>query len=105
MPLGNIVILETDKPERMHFTSHTIVDRDITDPSTGRPGIRKVLEFTVDRLNGGSVNAKWSTMSEKLYGMLEAYLVGQAYRDYDFIVTKSGTGYRTQYKVDRIPLK
>jgi len=103
MPLGNIVILEEGVPERMHFTGHRITTRDITDPDTGRPGTRNVLEFDVDSLNGGAVSAKWSTMSEKLYGLLEPFLPGQVYRSYEFIITRRGTGFRTVYTVDKIP--
>ena len=104
MPLGNIVMLVADVPERMHFTQHVITDRDITDPLTGKPATRKILEFDVDRLNGAAVNAKWSTMAESLYVQLEAYLPNQVYKQYEFIITKRGTGYRTKYTVDKIPL-
>ena len=104
MPLGNIVILQAEVPERMHWTEHVIVDRDTTDPNTGRPTTRKILEFTVDRLNGVSVNAKFSTMAETLYAQLEPYLPNSVYRGYEFIVTKRGSGYRTKYTVDKIPL-
>ena len=104
MPLGNIVMLEPDIPERMHFTAHVIAKRDITDPLTGKPGIRNVLEFDVDRLNGAAVSAKFGTFSEGLYGKLEAYLAGQVYKNYEFIISKHGTGYHTRYKVETIPL-
>lgn len=104
MPLGNIVILNPDIPERMHFTNHTIVNRDITDPTTGRGATRKVLEFDVDRLNGQPAAAKFSTMAETLYAQFEAYLPNQLYRQFEFIVTRRGSGFRTQYTVDRIPL-
>ena len=103
MPLGNIVILEAGTPERMHFVDHIVVDRDITDPLTGRPGTRKVLEFSVDRLNGLPASAKFSTMSESLYGMFEPFLVGKLYRGYEFIVQKRGSGYQTKYTVDKLP--
>ena len=103
MPLGNIVILTADTPERMHFTDHVIATRDITDPLTGRPGVRKVLEFNVDKLNGVAVDAKFSTMAEGLYGQFEAFLVGKLYRGYEFIVTRRGSGYRTKYTVDKLP--
>jgi hypothetical protein len=103
MPLGNIVMLDPDVPERMHFTDHTIVSRDITDPTTGRPATRKVLEFSVDRMNGQPAAAKFSTMAETLYSQLEPFLSGQVYRQYEFIITKRGGGYRTRYTVDRIP--
>lgn len=103
MPLGNIVILETGKPERMHFTDHAIEKRDITDPTTGQPGIRNVLVFDVDELNGQPVNAKYSTLAEKLYSRLEPYLVNKVYRNYDIVITKVGSGFRTTYNVNPLP--
>lgn len=104
MPLGNWVMLESDVPERMHFTDHLVEARDTTDPTTGRPTTRNVLVFSVDRLNGASVNAKFSTMAETLYAQLEAFLPNQVYRQYEFIITKRGTGYRTKYTVDKVLL-
>lgn len=103
MPLGNIVILDTGKPERMHFSDHIIEKRDITDPLTGRPAIRNVLVFDVDELNGMPVAAKFSTMAEKLYSTLEPYLVNKAYLNYDMVITRMGTGFRTTYVVNPLP--
>ncbi len=105
MPLGNIVILEPGKPERMHFRDHLKGPRDITDNRTGQPTIRNVLEFDVDELNGQKVEAKYSTMAEKHFSQLEPYLFNKAYLQYDFIVTKTGSGFRTTYSTQVIPRK
>ncbi len=104
MPLGNYVILEEGVPERVHFISHVLDKRDITDPKTLQPVTRNVALFTVDRLNGQPVNAMLSVMAEKLYAKFEAYLPGQVYRNYDFIITKRGTGFRTTFTVEIVPL-
>ncbi len=104
MPLGNIVMLKSGIPERMHFASHIIEKRTITDPRTGNPALRNVLVFDVDRYNGQPSTAKFSTMAEKLYGKLEAYLSGQLYRGYEFIITQRGEGFRTDWTVEAIPL-
>ena len=105
MPLGNWVILEPGKPDRMHFTDHVIEPIPITDKTTGLPTTRNRLALDVDRWNGAPATAKFSTLAEKLYRKLEPYLAGRAYRDYDFVITMEGTGYVTQYSVQVIPLK
>lgn len=104
MPLGNYVILEAGIPERVHFTSHTLETRTITDPRTLQPVSRNIALFNVDRLNGQEVTAQLSVMAEKLYAKLEAYLPGQVYRGYDFIITKRGEGFRTTFGVEAIPI-
>jgi hypothetical protein len=103
MPLGNYVLLEQGVPERMHFSGHAIEVRTITDPQTGRPGTRNVLVMDVDRLNGNPTTAKFSTMAETLYRQFEPYLPNQVYRNYEFIVKQTGSGFQTRYTVDRIP--
>lgn len=111
MPLGNYVILEDGVPERLHFVSHTLETRTITDPKTLQPAARNVALFQVDRVNGQLLimngvpyTAILSVMAEGLYGKLEAYLPGNVYRDYEFIITKRGIGYTTKYTVEVIPL-
>lgn len=104
MVLQNYVILGQGVPARLHFTAHSIGPRDITDPQTGRPGTRNVLEFDVDRLDGKAVNAKFSTMAETLASQFSAFLPDKRYTLYDFIITKRGAGFQTKYTVERIPL-
>ena len=104
MVLMNYVILEPGVAARLHFTSHVIERRTVTDPQTLTPSSRNVLVFDVDRLNGREVAAKYSIMAETHAGQLEAYLKGELYRSYDFIITKRGEGFRTKWTVEAIPL-
>jgi len=99
MPLGNIVILQTGQPERMHFSDHTIETRTITDPASARPQVRNTLVMEVVILNGARVNARFSTMAEGLYSKLEPYLAGRKYLDYDFTITAVGEGFQRKYTV------
>ncbi len=99
MPLGNWVILETGKPERMHFTAGRIESRTVSERGTGKPILRRMLVLDVDALNGTPVNAQFSTMAEGLYAKLEPYLVGEQYRGYDFTITATGEDFMRRYSV------
>jgi len=99
MVLQNFVTLQEGVPAVMHFTEHVLAEREITDPLTGRPKTITVLELTVDALNGAAVNATFSVTSEKLAQALQPLLAGNAYRNFNVIVLKSGKGYRTEYEV------
>ena len=104
MVLQNIVMLVNDKPSRLHLADHSIEPRTITDPVTRRPGVRNVLVFEVDRLDGAAVQAKWSTMAEKLAMQFEPYLRDKSYRDYEIVITQSGEGFMRRWSVQFIPL-
>jgi hypothetical protein len=103
MVLQNNVILQNNIPCRLHFTDHHLLPRTITDPDSGRPGIRNVLEFDVDTLDGRPVGAKFSTMAEKLASQFKPYLDDKSYRNYDFIITQRGEGYLRTWTVQVIP--
>lgn len=103
MPLQNWIVFEEGKPERVHLADHHMDRREITDPGTGRGTYRNVAVFDVDELNGQPVASQISVMAEKLYSQLEPYLEGKKYLDYDFIITKNGTGFRTSYSVQVVP--
>ena len=105
MVLENYVILQTGIPATMHFYDHVIERRDITDTTTGAPTSRNALIFEVDELNGRKVTSKLSTLSEKLAGEFEPYLGDKSYRNYDVVITKQGTGFRTRYSVAFLPRK
>lgn len=105
MVLQNNIILQDGIPARLHFTNHTISDRTITDPSTGGPAIRTTLEFEVDRLDARPVDARFSTMAEKLAQNFAPYLPDKRYRDFDFVITQTGEGYRRAWSVQAIPKK
>lgn len=103
MVLRNYVTLEMGVPARMHFTEHVIQARDITDPVTGRPKTVKALVFTVSELNGQPVTGYYSTVSDKHARDFEPFLEGQKYLQYDFVVVKSGSGFRTEFSVQPLP--
>ena len=102
MVLQNYVILETGRPARLHFTAHDIVPKTITDPLLGRPKGVSALVFQVDELNGRPVTAQYSTLSQKHANDFAAFLPGQRYRAYDFIITAEGEGWRREYRVQVI---
>ena len=101
--LQNTVILEEGKPSRFHFVDHHIEKRTITDPNTGRPGIRNVLVLNLDRLDGAAVEAVLTTMAEKLAAQFEPYLKDKSYRSYEIIITQTGEGFQRRWSVQFIP--
>ena len=103
MVLQNIVMLINDKPARMHFTDHTIETRTITDTTSRQPEPRQTLVFNVDRLDGAAVQAKFSTMAEKLALNFKPYLEDKSYRSYEIIITQSGVGFQRRWSVQFIP--
>ncbi len=105
MVLQNTIILENDKPARLHFTDHAIERRTINDPTTGRPAFRNVLVFDVDRLNGAPVMAKWSTLAEKLALQFQPYLADKSYRNYEVIITQRGDGFTRTWSTQFIPTR
>jgi len=105
MVLENYVILETGVPGRLHFFDHVIQARTITDPITGGPATRHVLIFEVDQFNGKEVAAKYSIMAEKHAGQFKPYLDDKSYRDYDFVITPVGEGFRRSWSLQVLPRK
>ncbi len=103
MVLQNHVILQNDVPARLHFTDHRIEKRTITDPTTGGPTIRNVLVMDVDRLNGASVFAIFTTMAEKLASKFAPYLADKSYVNYEIVITQRGEGYLRNWTVQFIP--
>lgn len=104
MVLENYVKLQNNIPARMHFSNHVIASRTITDPVTGQTGIRKVLEFQVDRLDGKPVMSTWSTMAEKLAQQFEPYLKDKSYTRYEIIITQSGEGFMRRWSTQFVPI-
>jgi hypothetical protein len=104
MVLQNYVILQNGVPARLHFYEHSIDKRTITDPVTGKPALRSVLVLEVDKLNYRAVTSKFSVMAEKLAAQLGPYLEGNAYKDYDFVITQNGEGFLRSWSVQVVPL-
>jgi hypothetical protein len=103
MVLQNYVELKDGVPAKMHYLDHIIETRTITDPVSRRTEPRNVLVFTVDRLNDREVFAKFTTMAEKLASEFSPYLPDKSYRNFDFIITQRGEGYRRAWTVLRTP--
>ena len=102
MVLQNYVILTPGVPARLHFTEHHLQVVTVTDPVTGRPTPKNRLVFQVDELNNQPVVSQYSTLSQKHAADFAPFLVGEKYKDYDFIITVTGTGFQTEYRVQPI---
>jgi len=103
MVLQNFIVLQNDTPAVIHAVDHAFVDKDIMDPLTRKPKTVTTLEFQVDSLNGEPVNTSWSVISEKLASMLEPFLEDRRYRNFNFIVTKRGSGFMTDFEFRAVP--
>lgn len=103
MVLRNYVALEPGVPARLHFTEIFKQTKTIVDPLTRRPKSLTTLECTVDELNGQPISSVYSVSSEKHAQDFAPYLVGERYRDYDFIITVSGEGWRREYQFQPVP--
>lgn len=103
MVLQNYVLLTPGVPARVHFLSHQVIVKTISDPVTGRDKRVQALQFEVDELNGRPVVSSYSTVSQKHAQDFAPFLVGEKYRDYDFVITMSGEGFRREYQVQPVP--
>jgi hypothetical protein len=103
MVLQNFVVLQDGVPAVMHFRSGQIVEKDITDPLTRQPKRVRVLEFQVDRLGGAATEATFSVTSEKLAQTLMPFVEQGRLASTTFIVTKHGSGFRTEYETQTLP--
>lgn len=103
MVLDNYVKLQPGIPKRLHFTSHAIVDNDITDKLTGLVIKKTQLMFVVDREDGLAVSKTFSTLAERLAVQLLPDLENKDYINKEYVITMFGTGYQTRYSLDVRP--
>jgi len=87
---------------RMHFTDDYEITRSIMEKESGRLKRIKSLVFWVDELNGQDCARTYSVMSEKLWAALTPYLPDKGYLPYDFLITKMGDGFYTDWNVQVI---
>jgi len=100
--LMNFLALEEGKPTRMHFSDLYRVQRRIFDRELG---IFKEVDsrvFFVDRLEGQPAGRTFSVLSQKLMAQLEPFVEGNRFMEYEFIITKEGSGFSTEYRVQPI---
>ncbi len=102
MPLTNYVVLKTGEPERMHFVDHELAIRTIVDPVSRREKGINVLVFTVDELGAQKVVGYYSVTSQKHSADFDPYLPGKRYKDFTFVITALGEGFRREYQVQAI---
>ena len=101
--LMNYVELLPGKPTKMHFSDKYKITREIEDKALGRLKELDSLTFWVDELDGKPAARTFSIVSKNLASLLEPYLAEGAYKSYDFIITKTGSGYATSFKVEAVP--
>ena len=101
--LENFVKLVPGVPKRLHFVDHTFVGKTIRDPLTKWPKRVKALVFKVDWEDGMPVDKIFSVIEEKLASALYPYLDGKIYRDYIFEITKIGSGFTAEFRVNVLP--
>jgi len=99
----NYVRLIEGIPKRLHFKDHAFVTRRIKDPLTGWEKNVRVLEFLVDYEDGVPVEKVFSVIQAKLEAALRPYLEGKRYRDFLFTITRIGTGFVSEFKVEVTP--
>lgn len=101
--LMNYVELERDIPKRLHFTDHYYVEGDIWDKDLNKMKWVRRLIFWCDEEDEEPSAKTFSVLAQGLLGKLEPYLKDHDYRGYDFVITKRGERFVTQYSVEVIP--
>lgn len=101
--LMNYIQLEPGKPTRMHFVDHMYTAREIFDPMLGKNKPVWSLVFTVDRLEGAPAFRTFSILSQNLEAQFKPLLDDKSYSKYEFVITKEGSGFHTQWTVTRKP--
>lgn len=99
----NWVVIETGVPKRLHIIEHLVTPRKIRDPHFDVEKEVEGLVLLVDRVDGEPVLRTWSVLSTRLWELLEPYFEGQRYKSYEFIVTKLGRGFLSEYKLEVLP--
>lgn len=102
--LMNYVSLGEGVPTRMHFTDSYYVEREVWDENFGRMKKVRSLVFWVDELGGEPAARTFSVLSKKLADLFDPYLVNNRFTEFDFVVTKKGEGFATEYTVQAIPV-
>jgi hypothetical protein len=101
--LQNHIILQPGIPAQMHFSDHHIEYRDITDPLTQQTKRIQTLVFDVDELDGHPVTASYSTISVKHAQQFAPYLEDKSYKNFICTITKTGSGFMTDWIVNWKP--
>jgi len=101
--LMNYVEIKEGAPRLLHFTDQYMVDRMIWDKDLQKEKIIRSLVLSTDEVDGQLDFKSFSVLSTKLYAMLSPYLPDNRFRDFDFRITKTGSGFVTAWEVEAIP--
>ena len=101
----NYLELKQDTPVRLHFSDHYYVKRMIWDKDLGKEKPVESLVMWADSVDGGIAAQTFSVLSRKLYLQLSPYLPDSRFRDFDYVITKTGSGFETDYEVIAIPIQ
>jgi hypothetical protein len=101
--LMNYLEIPRDTPTRIHATDHYYVDRMIWDKDLGKEKPVRSLVLWVDEVNGSPDARTFSIISRTLYDQITPYLPDNDIRNYDFILKRTGEGYRTDWTLEAIP--
>ena len=93
------VILNQGVPAAMKFSAYKELDRDRRDPDSGFISKMHVLSFQVVELNGAPTLAIYDITSEKLASQIRPYLADPSFTLKTFTITRTGSGYATQYQL------
>lgn len=102
MAFMNYVPLYPGVPVRMHFSDDYLVTRTIQEKESGHPKEITGRVYWVDELEGEATARSFSVLSQKLAAHLEPFRKDKQYLKYDFIITKIGDGFLTDFNVQTI---
>lgn len=100
--LMNYIDLVAGVPTRMHFTDWYFMVRVIADKESGKTKPIKSVTFWCDELKGEDVARTFTVLSKKLIAHLIPFLPNKEYILYDFIITKMGSGFFTDWNIQPI---
>lgn len=101
--LMNYLEIPRNVPTRVHFTDQYMIDRMIWDKDLKKEKPVRSLVLQVTEVNGEPAFLTFSVLSNKLYNQLAPYLPDNAFRDFDFVITRTGEAYQTEWTVLAIP--
>lgn len=94
------VRFEEGQTHTMRLDGHLFMDRQVKSPVTGRINVLSALVFDVGYLDGLQGYWQWSILSEKAKASFAPYLPEKTYKGRIVRVTKTGSGFLTQYTIE-----
>lgn len=100
---NGIVVLPDNIPVNLRFSSIKVTPSERKDRATGHIATVNRYSAQVIELNGQKVLTVYDTLSEKLGNKLLPYANDPALSRRVFTITKSGSGYLTEYSLEVSP--